>query len=165
MKDDDLDLDTVTLTVDETIDDLILSDYSMSGSSSMIDTITIDSGSTIDTITLDPSYYSSNIGNITLPPLSSINSVGTSTYSTITGSGMYTGSTVNITNNGIDMQSSADIKIGERSLKEFMEKMEERMAILVPDPAKLEKFAALKKAYENYKLMEKLCQEDEDITK
>jgi hypothetical protein len=40
-----------------------------------------------------------------------------------------------------------------------MDKMEERLAILVPDPAKLEKFEALKKAYEHYKLMEKLCQE------
>jgi hypothetical protein len=40
-----------------------------------------------------------------------------------------------------------------------MDKMEERLAILVPDPAKLEKFEALKKAYDHYKLMEKLCQE------
>lgn len=151
MKDDDLDLDDVTLTLDDTIDDLILSDYSLTGSSS-----------TIDTITLDPSIYNTGIGSITIPSMSSINSSGISTYSTITGGGMYTGSTVNITNNGIDMDSAADIKIGERSLKEFMEKMEERMAILVPDPAKLEKFAALKKAYENYKLMEKLCHEDEN---
>jgi hypothetical protein len=37
--------------------------------------------------------------------------------------------------------------------------MEERLAILVPDPKKLEQFAALKKAYEHYKLMEQLCQE------
>lgn len=156
MKDDDLDLDTIVLTCDDAVDDLILSDYSTAGSSC-----------SVDTITLDPSYYSSGIGTITLPSsYNTISSIGvTPTYSTITGSNGYLGSTVNITNNGIDMDSAADIKIGERSLKEFMEKMEERMAILVPDPAKLEKFAALKKAYENYKLMEKLCQEDEDITK
>jgi hypothetical protein len=35
--------------------------------------------------------------------------------------------------------------------------MEQRLAILVPDPAKLEKFEALKKAYEHYKTMESLC--------
>lgn len=151
MKDDDLDLDDVTLTLNDTIDDLILSDYSLTGSSN-----------TIDTITLDPSIYNTGLGSITIPSMSSISSSGMSTYSTITGGGMYTGSTVNINQNGIDMQSSADIKIGERSLKEFMEKMEERLAILVPDPAKLEKFAALKKAYENYKLMERLCHEDEN---
>ena len=41
-----------------------------------------------------------------------------------------------------------------------MTKMEERLAILVPDPVKMEKFEALKKAYDHYKLMEKLCQEE-----
>jgi hypothetical protein len=69
-------------------------------------------------------------------------------------------SSVHITQGGIDMPADADIKIGDRSLKEFMTKMEERMAILVPNPKKIEKFEALKKAYENYKLMERLCQED-----
>jgi hypothetical protein len=57
------------------------------------------------------------------------------------------------------MADGTDITVGGKSLKEFMTKMEERLAILVPDPAKLEQFQALKKAYEHYKLMEKLCQE------
>ena len=35
--------------------------------------------------------------------------------------------------------------------------MEQRLSILVPDPEKLEKFEALKKAYEHYKTMEALC--------
>jgi hypothetical protein len=66
---------------------------------------------------------------------------------------------VNITGNGIEIPSGSDITIDGKSLKNFINKMEERLAILVPDPAKLEKFEALKKAYEHYKLMEKLCQE------
>lgn len=70
--------------------------------------------------------------------------------------------TLRIEGNGIEMPSEADIKIGNRSLREFMEKMEERMAILQVDPKKLEKFEALKRAYENYKLMEKLCQESDE---
>lgn len=69
-------------------------------------------------------------------------------------------STVNITGSGLTLEETADIKIGKRSLKEFMTKMEERLAILVPDPVKMEKFEALKKAYDHYKLMEKLCQEE-----
>jgi hypothetical protein len=161
MKDDDLDLDTVTLTIDDTIDDLILSDYSSTGLSS-----------TIDTITLDPSLYSS-IGSISLPSMNTIPNGGynistggsTSFTSTSTIYGYGSSPSVNIDTDGIKMDSTADIKIGERSLKAFMEKMEERLSILVPDPAKLEKFAALKKAYENYKLMERLCQEDENIEK
>ena len=42
----------------------------------------------------------------------------------------------------------------------MLESIEDRLAILQPDPAKLEKFAALKKAYDHYKLMEKLIGDD-----
>jgi hypothetical protein len=54
----------------------------------------------------------------------------------------------------------ADVVINGKSLSEFMTKMEDRLAILVPELEKLEKFAALKKAYDHYKLMEKLCHEE-----
>jgi len=81
-----------------------------------------------------------------------------------TGTGGYTinssPNTVSISTDGIAMAEGTDITVGGRSLSAFMKTMEERLAILVPDPAKMEKFAALKKAYEHYKLMEKLCQED-----
>ena len=124
-------------------------------------TYTISTGSTIDTITIDPSW--NNIGSITLPTTtSSTFTTGTSyTYNT-TGytNSVLAGTSVNIGSNGIDMAAGTDIKMDGKSLKEFMTKMEERLAILVPDPAKLEKFEALKKAYEHYKLMEKLCQEE-----
>jgi hypothetical protein len=40
--------------------------------------------------------------------------------------------------------------------------MEERLAILVPDSEKLEKFEALKTAYDHYKLMESLCQPQQE---
>jgi hypothetical protein len=114
----------------------------------------------VDTITIDSSnMYSSN--TITLPTTSNytIGSASSSNYY-ITGAGGYnTSSSVNISSDGIDMAAGTDIKVDGKSLKEFMNKMEERLAILVPDPKKLEQFAALKKAYEHYKLMEKLCQE------
>jgi hypothetical protein len=116
----------------------------------------------IDTITLDSStMYSAN--TITLPSSSfTVGSAGSTLYST--GTGHYnwnspTSPSVNITGDGIDMAPGTDITVGGKSLKEFMNKMEERLAILVPDPAKLEQFEALKKAYEHYKLMESLCQE------
>jgi hypothetical protein len=116
----------------------------------------------IDTITLDSStMYSSN--TITLPSSSyAIGAAGSTLYSTGTGSYAWnttTSSSVNITGAGIDMADGTDITVGGKSLKEFMNKLEERLAILVPDPKKLEQFEALKKAYEHYKLMESLCQE------
>ena len=105
------------------------------------------------------------LGSITAPSTWTVSNTsatsGTVSYTTAS-NGWYTSNPVNITGNGITMPQDGDIKIGDKSLKEFMLKMEERLAILVPDPKKLEKFEALKRAYENYKLMEKLCQEDED---
>jgi len=121
------------------------------------------SGYGTDTITLDSStMYSAN--TITLPSSSfTIGSAGSTLYST--GAGSYNWNnvnaspSVNITGAGIDMAAGTDIKVDGKSLKEFMNKLEQRLAILVPDPKKLEQFAALKKAYEHYKLMEQLCQE------
>ena len=116
----------------------------------------------IDTITLDSSsMYSSN--TITLPSSSyTIGPTGSSGQFYTTGTGGHNWNnppTVNITGTGIDMAAGTDISIDGKSLKTFMNKMEERLAILIPDPSKLEKFEALKKAYEHYKLMESLCQE------
>ena len=121
----------------------------------------------VDTITIDASnMYGSN--TITLPSTTianggyTIGSAGSTMYTTGTGSYNWNTTTtpsVNISSDGIDMAAGTDIKVDGKSLKEFMSKMEERLAILIPDPKKLEQFAALKKAYEHYKLMESLCQE------
>jgi hypothetical protein len=158
------------------IHSLDLSSYGAAQPTVAIDSI---SGYGADTITIDSSnMYSS--GTITLPT-TTISNLNGGYYVTAGGTGgsgaagstlSYSGAgnnyawtntttspTVNITSNGIDMAAGTDITVAGKSLKEFMTKMEERLAILVPDPAKLEKFAALKKAYEHYKLMEKLCQE------
>lgn len=112
-----------------------------------------------DTITIDPAW-ASMAASITLPSTytTSIGNTG-STYTIASGNWNSYTSNVNITGDGIDMKSGTDITIDGKSLKNFMDKMEERLAILVPDPTKLEKFEALKKAYDHYKLMEKLCQE------
>ena len=60
-----------------------------------------------------------------------------------------------------DAEFEGDIKWKGRSLSKLLESIEDRLAILPePDPAKLEKHAALKKAYEHYKLMERLIGED-----
>lgn len=82
-------------------------------------------------------------------------------------SNAYTTSWANVSNNGnglhvtSDAEFDGDIKWKGRSLGKLLESIEDRLAILTdPDPKKLEKFAALKKAYDNYKLMEKLIGED-----
>jgi hypothetical protein len=142
------------------------------------ETITLGSGYSTDSIIL--SDYSLMSNTITLPSSAfsiggSSGAVGTSYTSAntqwTTGTNGYTFTnaavpqTVNITGDGIDMTAGADIKIDGKSLKEFMKKMEQRLAILVPDPAKLEKFQALKRAYEHYKTMESLCFDEQEESK
>ena len=160
MSDKDLDNPDIDV-IDQEVNTIDLGEYGATGSSYVI------SGSSgVDTITIDSSTMNSmySSGSITLPTttIGNLNGgyyVSTGTGSNYTWSNATTTPKVNITGDGIDMQSGTDIKIDGKSLKNFMDKMEERLAILIPDPAKLEKFEALKKAYEHYKLMEKLCQE------
>jgi hypothetical protein len=134
------------------------------------ETLNIDSLTASDIITLNSSSIStidtSSITTITLPSVSYVGggATGTSYQTNWTSNTGYTLSginvsppTVNIDSNGIDIKDGGDIKVKGKSLSEFMTKVEQRMAILVPDPNKLEKFEALKKAYEHYKTMESLC--------
>ena len=66
-----------------------------------------------------------------------------------------------------DAEFEGDVKIQGRSILEILDTIEQRLAILRPDPEKLEHFEALKKAYDNYKMLEALCQlpskQDENI--
>lgn len=57
-----------------------------------------------------------------------------------------------------DAVIEGQLKVGGVDIAEAIEKINKRLAILVPDPAKLEKFEALQRAYENYKTLEALCQ-------
>jgi hypothetical protein len=118
------------------------------------------------TITLDPSYTYSG-GAATTSTVSV-----TDDYVSDINSGTFTINTSSISDpddygygnwgSDISVPEEGDIKIGNRSLKTFMDTMEKRMAILQPDPAKLEKFEALQKAYEHYKHLERLCELDDE---
>jgi len=57
-----------------------------------------------------------------------------------------------------DAEFEGKVKINGQDLAEFMDTISKRLAILVPDPDKLEHFEALKKAYDHYKVLEALCQ-------
>lgn len=138
-------------------------DISEAGAQPALDIISFDN---LDTITISSDYLSS--GSITSPTISTTsipaNYAGIYQSSWTTGTGGYTlggpgvtPATVHINTDGIDIKEGGDIKVDGVSLKEFMTKMEQRLAILVPDPERLAKFEALKKAYEHYKTMESLC--------
>lgn len=115
-------------------------------SSVLDDTITIDS-STLSSLwnsTNGTTYYtvgsSSMAGNYTIS--SPWNTITTNQPSlTVTGKSTF----------------EDDITVKGISILKTLEDINKRLAILVPDPAKLEQFEALRKAYEHYKTLEALC--------
>jgi hypothetical protein len=73
-----------------------------------------------------------------------------STIGTITGqSGLHVST---------DAIFDGDIKWKGRSLGDLLTTIEKRLAILTPDPAKLEHYESLQKAYQHYKTLEALCE-------
>lgn len=134
------------------------------------DTVTISSLDTldIDTMTMANSVVSSTYPAVSYPSTSSIlgGAQGANYTFTTNGTG-YTQPWVTVGTaapNTLDVKGDAnfegDITFKGRSLQELFAKIEDRLSILQPDPKKLEKYEALRKAYEHYKLMEKLVQED-----
>jgi hypothetical protein len=109
----------------------------------------------IDTITLDPSYS-----------ITGSTAIWTSNYNygdiTLTNS---QSPKVNINNDGISMDAEADIKVGDRSLKDFMDRVEDRLAILHPNEALEDRWEQLKDLRRQYEALEKDILEKEKIMK
>jgi len=136
--------------------------------------INIGGSDGIDTVTLDTSYSypssyvigggiaGSGSASITVPHTITTTGAGGNGYTYGAGTGTAwvspaTQSSLKVTG---DADFDGDVKIKGQSITKLLEKIEDRLAILIdPDPTRLEKFQALKKAYDNYKLMDKLCQE------
>ena len=61
---------------------------------------------------------------------------------------------VHLTAKGLDMGENCDIKIGDWSLKDFCQKMEERLAILSPNPKLEAEWEELKELGDRYRQLE-----------
>ncbi len=114
-------------------------------------------GSGTDTITIDSSLYSSG---------QSITSPITYTYdpSNITWNSSTTTS-VNIDTNGINVREGGDIKIGSKSLSDAIGAIEERLAILNPNPELEDRWEQLKELRKQYVELEKDLLEKEKLMK
>jgi len=150
--DDEKDIDISGITID-------LGNDHITGSSG-IDTITLNSA---DLGTIDMSTYYNNYSTYTVPTSTTSGSsytISNGTWSTGSVSMPYitTTSTPSIQVDG-DAEFKGNIKIKGKDLGDWMETLERRLAILVPDPKKLEQYEALKKAYNHYKMLEALCEE------
>ena len=63
-------------------------------------------------------------------------------------------SCANVTSLGIDMHENADITVGGKSMREFMEQVNERLAILEPNKKLEAEWAELKELGERYRAVE-----------
>ena len=135
---DDVEADDITISIDDVLASTMISNsgpftIGSASSSSYLYSTSINNASYSGLY----STSASNWGNVTLTsgaqPTPSL---------TVTGSANF----------------ESDIIIKGVSLQKTLNDIQSRLAILVPDPAKLEHFAALKKAYDNYKTLEALCQ-------
>lgn len=83
------------------------------------------------------------------------------TISTTSGNDTY----VTIDNYGMTMKAGCDITIGDRSLKDFMEKVEERLNILHVNPQLEDKWEQLAELGKQYRELEKDLLEKERMWK
>lgn len=122
----------------------------------------------ISTITLDDLQYLPN-DTITLP-----STTWDATTYTISGGGggsnysaynWNTSTNVHIDADGLTMKEGADIKIGGKSLTAAIEKIEERLGILKPNPELEDRWEKLRELRNQYIEMEKDLLEKEKIMK
>jgi hypothetical protein len=76
-----------------------------------------------------------------------------------------TNTSVNISTDGITMQPGTDIKVGKRSLMDAIDKIEERLGILNPNPELEDRWDQLKVLRKQYMDLEKDLLEKEKLMK
>ena len=110
--------------------------------------------------TFSPSYGA--VPNVHIGGMSATG-INVSTPVWTTGTGGYT----NIQpNNTIQIKGeNADLLINEKSLKTWMEKVEERLNILTPNPELEKEWDELRRLGERYRKLEKKCREKADMWK
>jgi hypothetical protein len=153
-------------------------DISGYGAAQPYDNITYSGG--IDTITLSPSAY--GVESITVPSTITTTGIG-GLYTTTVPNGGYTiasgagtgvnwttgttntNNTVQINSDGMQIKEGGDIKIGGKSLSEAIDKIEERLGILNPNPELEERWDQLKELRKQYQEMEKDLLEKEKLMK
>jgi hypothetical protein len=152
--------DNNTIVIDKFGNEDAPTTYSFNNMSSGVDTITLDSSLyNIDTITFPSPIYSNT----------SITSPSTITWSQDYGTTISTGYSnnpfVNIDTNGISVKEGGDIKIGGKSLSEAIDKIEERLGILNPNPELEDRWNQLKELRKQYIDLEKDLLEKEKLMK
>ena len=148
-------------------DDFII----ISGSSDITLDIT-NQGAACDTLTInDLTYDSIDLSGVT-STMNSSYTIDTSTFNNYTiGTGTNYAfapsyqQSVNIDTDGVQIKGEGDLKIGDRSMKDFMDRVEDQLAILRPAPELEEKWDKLKELRRQYEECKQDILEKEKIMK
>lgn len=135
-------------------------------SQSVSDDLVIDLGNfgaAQPTYTLGTGFDTITIDTGTLNYSSTMSSGSGTTYSWT--NSYYSHPAVNITGDGISMPEGSDITVGGKSLTEAIEKIEERLGILKPNPELESRWEKLKELRQQYMDLEKDLLEKEKIMK
>jgi len=116
--------------------------------------------------TFNPAYGS--VPNVSISGMSATGSNVSPVWTTTTNNtGAYTFANQNIQpNNTVHIRGEdADLLINDKSLKIWMERVEERLNILTPNPELEKEWDQLRRLGERYRKLEKKCQEQSDMWK
>lgn len=163
MNDDNIDSDDITID---------LGNVHIDGGSGY-DTLSIGSIDTIDMSTYYTVPTTATTGtNYTISTAGSNYTVSNGTWGAVGTGGITSMPYITTTSNSAisvdgDAEFKGSVKVKGKDLGDWMESLEKRLSILVPNPKKLEQYEALQKAYNHYKMLEALCEErdDEDESK
>lgn len=109
-----------------------------------------NSNLTAASVTVPNGGYSTT-GSVTL----AATGAGAGTYWAAPTNSTLTNPSVNIDSDGISMRNDTDIKIGDVSLKQFVDDVSKRLAILVPNPKLEADFEQLKELRTQYQALER----------
>jgi hypothetical protein len=127
---------------------------------------TIYSGGT-DTITIGGNYCNTNTNTITFDPHNNFYHTSMNEEFTVSGAGVATdwlgGGTV--LRDGLHIKEGGDITIGDRSLTDSIDRIEERLGILHPNPELEDRWNQLKELRRQYMDMEKDILEKDKLMK
>ena len=125
-----------------------------------------NSAPTLGNLTVNTTYSGAGIYQVTGPGGYSL-ATGSSngTWASVVNAGTTTGTTTPSIQVKGNAEFEGKVMINGQDLAETLQAIQSRLAILIPDPKLLDKYEALKQAYEHYKTLEALCVEQNNPDK
>jgi hypothetical protein len=118
-----------------------------------------NSAPTLSNVTVNTTYSGTGLYQVTGTGGYTVATSNNGSWSNGTWASVNTGTTTPSIQVKGDAEFEGNVTINGANLAETLQRIQDRLAILVPDPKLLDKYEALQQAYEHYKILEALCVE------